>query len=88
MNKKCTHCGHQFENEEGHYIGAMIISYFLTAFLALPPLLISVFIYKIEFELMIWIACVQVLITGPILYRYSKLIWIHMEERLSNQLNK
>ena len=85
---QCPSCGHKFEKEEGYYIGAMIISYFVTAFLALPTLLIGLFRYQWEFNALMGLVCIQILITGPIIYRYSKLVWIHIEERFTEHLNQ
>jgi hypothetical protein len=82
LNKTCPNCGHRFEREEGFFIGAMIISYFISTLLALPVLLITVFKYEVEFVPALVVASAMMLITGPIIYRYSKLAWIHIEESL------
>ena len=88
FNRACPHCGHPFEKEQGHYIGAMIIAYFVTALLALPTLLLATFKFKVEEPLPIVFAGLQLLVTGPIFYRYSKLLWIHAEERFTEYLHK
>src|SRR4051812_20467629 len=81
MNEKCPVCGHHFELEEGFFIGSMIITYFISTMLALPVLLICVFKYEMEFPVALFLAGLMMLGTSPILYRYSKIAWIHLEER-------
>ena len=88
MNRACPSCGHVFEKEDGHYIGAMIIAYFASSFLALPVLLLAVFKYDLEFPLPPILAGLQILLTGPVLYRYSKIAWIHLEERFTDYLHQ
>ena len=82
MNDSCSECGHQFEREEGFFLGAMILSYFLSTLLALPVLLLTVFKYDLEFPVALLIAAAVMLVTSPVIYRYSKLVWIHVEEKI------
>ncbi len=82
MNQNCPNCGHHFEREEGFFLGSMIIAYFAVTLLALPVLLVSVFKYEIEFGAALALAATVMAVTMPSLYRYSKLMWIHLEERI------
>ena len=65
-------------------MGAMIISYFLSTLLALPLLLFLCFSREVDLVTALAAACMIILITGPVIYRYSKLLWIHLEERLKH----
>ncbi len=88
FNRKCSHCGHLFEKEEGHYLGAMIIAYLISSLMALPILLLAVFKYETDFPVAMGLTVLEILITGPIFYRYSKLVWIHAEERFTDYLHE
>ena len=88
MNEVCPQCGHRFELEEGFFIGAMILTYFISTLLALPVLLFSLFKYEMEFPLALLLAGSFMLVSTPVLYRYSKLAWIHLEERLYQAFKK
>ena len=88
MNECCPACGHRFELEEGFFIGAMILTYFVSTLLALPVLLVSIFKLEMEFPLALGLAGVFMLIVTPILYRSSKIAWIHLEERFYQAFKK
>lgn len=83
MNPDCPECGTRFEKEEGYFIGAMIASYFLGVFLALPVLLLGIFRYEIDFAWAIGGSTLQVLLMQPLLFRFSRILWIQVEARLT-----
>jgi uncharacterized protein (DUF983 family) len=83
MNSACPACGEIFEKESGYFIGAMIASYFLGVFLALPLLLLGIFRYEMEAPFAITLSTVQVLLMQPFLFRFSRLLWIQLEARLT-----
>jgi len=82
MNEKCTHCGHRFEREEGFFMGAMIIAYFISTLLALPVLLLCIFKFEMEFPFALALGAGTIAVNLPFIYRYSKLVWIHLEEKI------
>jgi uncharacterized protein (DUF983 family) len=82
IHDNCPVCGHRFEREEGFFIGSMIIAYFISTLLTLPILLVSIFKFEMEFPLALLLAAVFMAVTLPIIYRYSKIAWIQIEERL------
>lgn len=86
MNRTCPSCGNRFEKEEGYFIGAMIIAYFVGTMLALPTLLVAVFVMQVEFPIALLIACIQMLVCGLILFRFSRLAWINIEDYGSKKL--
>lgn len=81
IHRECKNCGLRFEKEEGYFFGPMIIAYFVTLFLTLPLLLLMVFKYESELPVAMTAAGFMVVVVGPILYRYSKLVWLHIETR-------
>ena len=82
MNEHCPHCGHRFEREQGFFVGAMIIAYFASTLCALPVLLLSVFKFEMDFGPALALGAAVMLFTLPVIYRYSKLFWIHLEEKI------
>ena len=83
MNPRCPACGEVFEKESGYFVGAMIASYFLGVFLALPVLLLSIFRFELEAVWAIALCIGQTLLMQPFLFRYSRILWIQLEARLT-----
>lgn len=78
MYPNCTHCNFRFEVEPGFFIGAMYISYAMTVILlAIVGLILFVgfgdpelWIYIIAFPL-------SVVLFLPLIFRYSRVIYLH-----------
>jgi len=80
MAPRCPHCGHEFEREPGFFQGAMYVSWALSvAFFAglayastwlLAPL--------ISLPLALAVAVGAYLPIVPMLFRYSRVIWAHV----------
>ena len=88
MSPACKNCGTRFERESGYYIGAMIAAYFLGVFLALPTLLIAVFAFQLDMGLAIVLSSAQILLMQPLLFRYSRILWIRIEAALTQAVNR
>ena len=82
MRDRCTLCGHRFEREHGYFQGAMYVSYGLAigvfgamavgVELAAPALSAA------------WVLAVSLppfLVLVPVLFRYSRVIWMHLNYR-------
>jgi uncharacterized protein (DUF983 family) len=87
MNSRCTSCGEVFERESGYFIGAMIASYFIGVFTAFPVLLVAIFLHDLPIGTAIVIAILQVLALQPFLFRYSRILWIRIEARLTHSIH-
>ncbi len=83
MNSRCPQCESVFEKESGYFVGAMIASYFLGVFLALPVLLLAIFRFDLEAAWAIALCIGQTLLMQPFLFRYSRILWIQLEARLT-----
>jgi uncharacterized protein (DUF983 family) len=86
INKRCPHCNFLFEREEGYFLSPMIISYGMSLLLTLPLALLMIFKYEMEFAAAMSAQGVFIVITGPILYRYAKLMWLHLETRFDQKM--
>jgi uncharacterized protein (DUF983 family) len=88
MNENCPSCGHHFEREEGFFMGSIILSYFASTLSILPIMLLAIFKYEADLIWSLVVSSVVALITFPVIYRYSKIAWIHIEEDLYQSFKK
>ena len=81
MNPTCPACGLRFEREPGYFTGAMYVSYVL----ALPVMVVCVAaVYLVaptlSFGATVAAATVLFLPFVPALFRYSRILWIHLDQ--------
>lgn len=81
MRKTCPVCGFDFEPENGYFLGAMIIGYFLGAFSTIPTIAFLVFGTEVSRVMVVVIPVLQLLVTSPIFFHYSRTIWIYLDKR-------
>jgi uncharacterized protein (DUF983 family) len=80
MNEHCPVCGHRFEREQGYFLGAMYASYFLAIpVLGLLAWGVHLLLPEWRWEFAVVIALVPFLFLVPILFRYSRVIWMHID---------
>jgi len=80
MNPCCPVCGLSFEREEGYFLGAMYISYALSvSFLGLGTLAGAVLLPGWNLSLVCLLATIVYLPLVPMVFRYSRVIWIHFD---------
>jgi len=84
MNETCPECGLRFERERGYFTGAMYISYALTlpAIGALTALLWYVAVPSWSFLGVLALAAALFAPFVPMAFRYSRIIWIHLDRFL------
>jgi uncharacterized protein (DUF983 family) len=79
MRETCPLCGVVYKREEGYFMNAIFVGYVLGFFAIVPPLLIlyfmnaSVLAYTIA-------ASVVLAILAPLILRYARILWMHMDE--------
>jgi uncharacterized protein (DUF983 family) len=79
MNPACPVCGLSFEREQGYFLGAMYISY------ALSTVLLGLLTWGLwlllnwDLGLLVLLACVLYLPVVPVVFRYSRVLWIHFD---------
>lgn len=88
LNKTCPECGYLLEKEEGYYIGAMIAAYFISFFSAVPVFLAGYFIFEIDVIALIAICTVEMVVLGPLFYRFATILWLWIETVLDSKLNE
>ena len=88
MNPQCPECGFKFEKEPGYFLGSVIAAYFICAFTLVPTLVFLFFVWNIEPCWIVAIGILQIAVLHPFLYRYSRLTWLFLENKITNTLDK
>jgi uncharacterized C2H2 Zn-finger protein len=80
MYERCPRCGHRFEREPGFFQGAMYVSWVsgVGLFAALALGATAVLASRIGFVAALTVAVVVYLPAVPMLFRYSRVIWAHV----------
>jgi uncharacterized protein (DUF983 family) len=80
MNPACPVCGLPFEREQGYFLGAMYISYGLSiVLLGLLTWVLSLLLPTWDLGVLVLLGCVLYLPVVPIVFRYSRVMWIHFD---------
>ena len=85
IHSKCSVCGHDFYPEPGFYLGAMMVSFFLTTLFTVP-VIIALRVLEVD---PIWILITPLLeyvFLGTFLLVYSRVVWLHLEYRMTTHL--
>ncbi len=85
MNRDCPVCGLTFEKENGYFLGAMVVSYFLAAFSVIPTILLLRFYFETSIVTMIFIPCLQVVLMNPLLFHASRMAWLYIDHAADPQ---
>lgn len=80
MHERCAECGHSFEREPGYFVGAMYVSYAL----AVPiyaGLALAVHLLRPAWSETRFLAAALALFLplAPLLFRYSRVLWMHLD---------
>ena len=80
MNEQCPVCGHRFMREPGFFQGAMYVSYAMgvITFLLLLVFMRRALEARIGFLASCGAAFAVQLFLVPVLWRYSRVIWAHL----------
>jgi membrane protein implicated in regulation of membrane protease activity len=80
MNRSCPACGTVFYRESGYFLGAMVLSYFAGSGIGILCLLVLFAAFKVDIITSAIVAVGIVLGLTPLLYRYSRIAWIHLDQ--------
>jgi uncharacterized protein (DUF983 family) len=80
MNDPCPVCGLLFQREEGYFLGAMYVSYFLSMAVYLVLHVAWSLIRSDWFSYTTMLLAMATLVPlVPVLFRFSRVIWIYLE---------
>jgi uncharacterized protein (DUF983 family) len=79
MRERCLVCDHVFIREQGYFQGAMYVSYGLGLFVAGLLTAVTIAVLPSHSDTMALFIIIPVfLVTVPVLFRYSRVIWMHL----------
>ena len=78
MNRECPACGLVFEREPGYFTGAMYASYFFGMATSMPVWM-TMLLVGVNPILIVAEAAIQLALTGPFLWVYSRVAWLHID---------
>ena len=82
MAESCPVCGLRFLRESGYFLGAMYISYGLGVATVLPVAILLAVVAEWQMAVVLGIALLQTLLSVPVFFRYSRVIWLHADQVL------
>ena len=82
MNDECPSCGLRFLRETGYFLGAMYISYGLGVLTILPVAVILATVAEWPLWTVLTVAILQTVICMPLFFRYSRIIWLHVDQAI------
>lgn len=86
IRPKCSVCGYCFYPEPGFYLGAMVVGFFITAVLTVPPVILLKFL-DVELSVLIAFPFFEFIFVGGFLIFYCRILWLHIEYRISRTLS-
>ncbi len=79
MYTHCPVCGIRYERESGYFMNSIFIGYVL-AFLILVPLMLVLYFRQVSTTTFLIYVSVVVAIVSPFVFRYARVVWMHMDE--------
>jgi len=81
MNATCSHCNIRYQRESGYFSMAIFVGYFLAGAVALPGLLIAIYL-GLTFFWTVAIPSICVLLATPWIFHYARILWLHIDQRI------
>ncbi len=79
-HEHCPECGLKFAREPGFFMGAMYFSYGMGIIAALPICAVM-FYHEYSPWAIFGVVVLQLAILSPLLLRYSRVVWLHFDQR-------
>ena len=81
MHELCPVCGIRFEREQGYFMMAVFIGYVLSI-AALAPVLLALYLISVPLYVYLIVSSLLLLLLSPFIFRYARVIWLHIDEIL------
>ena len=82
VNDACPACGLPILREAGYFLGAMYVSYGLAVLTILPVSLVLALWLEWPLATVMIVVVVLTLVSVPLLLRYSRAIWLHLDHAI------
>jgi Protein of unknown function (DUF983) len=79
MNPTCPECDFVFERESGYFAGAMVVSYSLAVPILAAIVIALIMIGGLDAVVALIIGNTAYLVLVPFIFRYSRVIWLHLD---------
>lgn len=86
LYRHCPKCRLNFFPEPGFYLGAIAISYVVTAALTIPPVVLLKY-FGAENWMIVAFPFLEFILVGSFLFFYSRIIWLHLQFHALKRLN-
>lgn len=85
MHENCSVCGLKYMMEPSFFFGAMYINYALTVGIAIITFVIGTLFFELNFSENFIPIILVLLVTAPLSLRYSRIIWINLFVKYTEQ---
>ena len=79
MNTACLVCGLVFERESGYFAGAMVVSYAIAVPILAAMVIALILIGALDAVVALIIGNTAYLVLVPFIFRYSRVLWLHLD---------
>ena len=79
MNTACPVCGLVFERESGYFAGAMVVSYAIDVPILAAMVIALILIGGLDAVVALIIGNTAYLVLVPFIFRYSRVLWLHLD---------
>jgi uncharacterized protein (DUF983 family) len=79
MNPTCPECGLVFERESGYFAGAMVVSYGLAVPILAAIVIALITLGGLDAVVALIIGNTAYLVLVPFIFRYSRVLWLHLD---------
>jgi uncharacterized protein (DUF983 family) len=79
MNVACPVCGFVYDRESGYFAGAMVVSYALAVPILAAMVLALIKVVGVDTVVALIIGNTAYLVLVPFIFRYSRVLWLHLD---------
>jgi hypothetical protein len=79
MNAVCPVCGLVFDRESGYFAGAMVVSYALAVPILAAIVIALIILGGLDAVVALIIGNTAYLVLVPFIFRYSRVVWLHLD---------
>ncbi|MCA9929810.1 MAG: DUF983 domain-containing protein [Anaerolineales bacterium] len=88
MNEHCPVCGIKFEREDGYFLVSIFIGYILSFAILIPEMLLLYWLLNPTTWIYVIVASVTLIVAAPLIFRYGRIIWLHIDELLDPRITE
>lgn len=79
MNTTCPVCGFVFDRESGYFAGAMVVSYALAVPILAAIVIGLITLGGLDAVVALIVGNTAYLVLVPFIFRYSRVVWLHLD---------